>query len=148
MTFALNLLWFLFGGGIVAAFLWCLAGVLLAMTVVGLPFAVAAFRIAGFAAFPFGRRLVDAELVGEQPLPGTGLANLLWIILAGIWLAISHVLAGIACFTSLVGIPFGFAHFKLAAVCFAPLGKRTVPSDVAEAMEQARADRIARGFRS
>jgi len=145
MTFALNILWFLFGGGIVAAALWIIAGGLLALTVVGLPFAVAAFRIAGFAAFPFGRRLVDAELMGEQVIPGTGLVNFLWIILAGIWLAIAHVLAGLACLTSLIGIPFGLAHFKLAAICFAPLGKRTVPSEIAEALERARADRIVRG---
>ena len=145
MKFALNRLWFLFGGGIFAAALWIIAGGLLALTVVGLPFAVAAFRIAGFAAFPFGRRLVDAELMGEQPFPGTGLMNLLWIILAGIWLAIAHVLAGLACLTSLIGIPFGLAHFKLAPICFAPLGKRTVPSEVAEALERARADRIVGG---
>ena len=61
------------------------------------------FRIAGFAAFPFGRRLVDAELLGEQVIPGTGLVNFLWIILAGLWLAIAHVLAGLACLTSIVG---------------------------------------------
>ena len=145
MKFALNILWFLFGGGIFAAALWIIAGGLLALTVVGLPFAVAAFRIAGFAAFPFGRRLVDAELVGEQTLPGTGLVNLLWAVLAGVWLAIAHVLAGLACLTSIVGIPFGLAHFKLASICFAPLGKRTVPSEVAEALERARADRIVGG---
>ncbi|XHR29738.1 MAG: YccF domain-containing protein [Chthoniobacteraceae bacterium] len=145
MKLALNLLWFIFGGGIFAAALWIIAGGLLALTVVGLPFAVAAFRIAGFAAFPFGRRLVDAELVGEQTLPGTGLGNLLWVVLAGVWLAIAHVLAGLACLTSIVGIPFGLAHFKLASICFAPLGKRTVPSEVAEALERARADRIVGG---
>ena len=145
MKLALNILWFLFGGGIFAAALWLIAGGVLALTVVGLPFAVAAFRIAGFAAFPFGRRLVDAELVGEQTLPGTGLVNLLWVVLAGIWLAIAHVLAGIACLGSIVGIPFGLAHFKLAGICFAPLGKRTVPSEVAEALERAWADRIVRG---
>ena len=145
MKLALNILWFLFGGGIFAAALWIIAGGLLAVTIVGLPFAVAAFRIAGFAAFPFGRRLVDAELVGEQTLPGTGLVNLLWVVLAGIWLAIAHVLAGLACLTSIVGIPFGLAHFKLASICFAPLGKRTVPSEIAEALERAWADRIVGG---
>jgi len=145
MKLALNILWFLFGGGIFAAALWIIAGGVLALTVIGLPFAVAAFRIAGFAAFPFGRRLVDAELVGEQTLPGTGLVNLLWVVLAGVWLAIAHVLAGLACLTSIVGIPFGLAHFKLASICFAPLGKRTVPSEVAEALERAQADRIVGG---
>ena len=146
MKLALNILWFIFGGGIFAAALWMIAGGLLALTLVGLPFAVAAFRIAGFAAFPFGRRLVDAELVGEQTLPGTGLVNLLWVVLAGVWLAIAHVIAGIACLGSIVGIPFGLAHFQLAAICFAPLGKRTLRSEIAEALERARADRIVRGF--
>lgn len=145
MKLALNILWFLFGGGIFAAALWIIAGGVLALTVVGLPFAVAAFRIAGFAAFPFGRRLVDAELMGERVVPGTGLVNFLWIILAGVWLAIAHVIAGIACLGSIVGIPFGLAHFKLAGICFAPLGKRTVPSEIAEALERARADRIVGG---
>ncbi len=83
MKFALNLLWFIFGGGI-------------------------------FAAFPFGRRLVEAELMGEQVIPGTGVVNLLWVILAGIWLSIAYVLAGLAYLGSIVGIPFGLAHFKLA----------------------------------
>ncbi len=73
------------------------------------------------------------------------MVNLLWVVLAGVWLAIAHILAGLACLTSLIGIPFGLAHFKLAAICFAPLGKRTVPSEVAEAIERARADRIVGG---
>ena len=145
MKIALNLLWFIFGGGVFAAALWIIAGGVLALTVVGLPFAVATFRIAGFAAFPFGRRLVDAELLGEQTLPGTGLVNLLWVVLAGVWLAIAHILAGLACLTSIVGIPFGLAHFKLAAICFAPLGKRTVSTEVADALERARANRIVGG---
>ena len=57
---------------------------------------------------------------------GTGIANLLWIVFAGIWLWISHVLAGIAYCVTIIGIPFGFAHFRLAAVSFAPLGKRAI----------------------
>jgi uncharacterized membrane protein YccF (DUF307 family) len=72
--------------------------------------------------------LVDAEAIGETQLPGTLLANILWVLLAGLWLAISHTLAGVAYCVSIVGIPFGFAHFRLALVCFAPLGKRTVPT--------------------
>jgi len=119
-----NILWFIFGGGIFAWFLWVLSGILLAVTIIGLPFAVAAFRIAGFAAFPFGKELVDARLVGEERIFGTGLANFLWIILAGVWLAISHALAGVSYCLTIIGIPFGIAHFKLALVCFAPLGKR------------------------
>ena len=126
MAFVGNVLWFVFGGGIVAWFFWVVSGILLAVTIVGLPFAIAAFRIAGFAAFPFGKELVDARLVGEERVFGTGLANFLWIILAGLWLAISHTLAGISYCLTIIGIPFGIAHFKLAIVSFAPLGKRPV----------------------
>ena len=124
MTLLLNLIWFIFGGGLVAWLAWMALGLLLALTVVGIPFAYAAFRIAGFAAFPFGRTLVDVREFGESPIVGTGLANLLWIVFAGIWLWIAHVCAGIAYCCTIIGIPFGFAHFRLAAVCFAPLGKR------------------------
>ncbi len=126
MTLLLNLLWFVIGGGFFAGLGWLALGCVLALTVVGLPFAVAAFRIAGFAAWPFGRTLVDARDVGERPIIGTDLANVLWVIFAGVWLWISHVLAGIAYCVTIFGIPFGFAHFRLAAVSFAPLGKRVV----------------------
>jgi len=126
VTLLLNILWFVFGGGLLAGIAWLLLGLVLAITVVGIPFAVAAFRIAGFAAWPFGRTLIDARTLGEAQIPGTGLANLLWIVFAGIWLWISHVLAGIAYCVTIIGIPFGFAHFRLAAVSFAPLGKRVV----------------------
>ena len=126
MTLLLNVLWFVIGGGFVAGIAWMLLGLLLAITVVGIPFAVAAFRIVGFAAWPFGRTLVDARMVGEDQMVGTGLANILWILFAGIWLWITHVLAGIAYCVTIIGIPFGFAHFRLAAISFAPLGKRVV----------------------
>ena len=126
MTLLLNLLWFFFGGGLVAGFVWVCLGFLLGVTVVGIPFAFAAFRIAGFAAWPFGRTLVDARTLGEEPVIGTGFANLLWIILAGLWLWIAHVVAGIGYCLTIIGIPFGFAHFRLAAISFAPLGKRVV----------------------
>jgi uncharacterized membrane protein YccF (DUF307 family) len=124
MTLLLNLLWFVIGGGFVAGLAWLVLGTLLALSVVGLPFAIAAFRIAGFAAWPFGRTLVDARELGESQIVGTELANVLWVIFAGIWLWIGHVAAGIGYCMTIIGIPFGFAHFRLAAVSFAPLGKR------------------------
>ena len=126
MTLLLNLLWFIFGGGLLSWALWVLLGCLLFVTIVGIPFAYAAFRIAGFAAFPFGKELVDSREVGDGRITGTGLANFLWIILAGIWLAISHIVVGAGLCLTIIGIPFGFAHFRLAAVCFAPLGKKPV----------------------
>ena len=127
MTIILNILWFVFGGGFLAWLLWILLGCLLFITVAGIPFAYAAFRIAGFAAFPFGKELVDVRHLGEKRIVGTSLANFLWIVLAGIWLAISHIVCGISLCITIIGIPFGFAHFRLAGVCFAPLGKKAVP---------------------
>jgi uncharacterized membrane protein YccF (DUF307 family) len=125
MIFLINVLWFVLGG-FVAWCGWMLAGLLLAVSVVGIPWAFAAFRIAGFAAWPFGRQLIDARALGEHVIPGTGIANVLWVIFAGVWLWIGHVVAGVGLCCTIVGIPFGLAHFKLAAVSFAPLGKRVV----------------------
>lgn len=126
LSIILNILWFIIGGGVIAALLWVLAGCLLAITIVGLPFAFAAFRIAGFSAFPFGRELVDARVMGEGRIPGTTLMNVLWFVLAGLWLAIFHLSAAITCFIGIITIPFGLAHLRLAGVCLAPLGKRAV----------------------
>ena len=126
MTLLLNIIWFFFGGGLISWFLWMILGSLLFITIIGIPFAYAAFRIAGFAAFPFGKELVDSRVMGEDRIAGTGLANFLWIILAGIWLAVSHILVGASLCLTIIGIPFGFAHFRLAVVCFAPLGKKPV----------------------
>ncbi len=133
MAFVGNLLWFVFGGGFFAWLVWFLSGVILALTIIGIPFAKAAFRISVFAAFPFGRVLVDGRLVGIDRITGTGFVNFLWCILAGLWLAISHAVAGVLCCVTIIGIPFGLAHFKLAQVSFAPLGKVIVSPEVAEA---------------
>ena len=129
MILAANLIWFVFGVGFFAWLGWIICGAILCCTVVGIPFGIAAFRIAGFSAFPFGKELVDIRELGEERITGTGFANFLWIILAGIWLAIGHILAGIGCFLSFIlifPIFFGIAHFKLVKVCFSPLGKKPV----------------------
>ena len=123
-----NVIWLVWGSGVACFLFWCLAGILLCLTVVGIPFGIAAFRIALFAILPFGQSLVDAEQLGEQRLAGTGLANLLWFLLAGIWLALLHGLWGLLHCLTIIGIPFGLAHFKLAGVSLAPLGKRAVIS--------------------
>lgn len=132
MAFVGNLLWFVFGGGFVAWCMWCITGIIFALTIIGIPFAKAAFRIARFAAFPFGKELIDGQLVGKKRIIGTGLINFLWCVFAGLWLAIFHAVAGLLYCITIIGIPFGLAHFKLAEVTFAPLGKAVVPSDVAK----------------
>jgi len=131
MTFVGNLLWFVLGGGLLSGLAWVLLGLILALTIVGIPFATAAFRISRFAFFPFGKQLVNAELIGERAAFGAGLGNVLWVLLAGFWLALLHAVYGLACFVTIFGIPFGLAHFKLSQVSFAPLGKRIVSSDLA-----------------
>lgn len=110
------------------------------ITIIGIPFAKAAFRIAGFVAFPFGKELIDVRDMGQTRLFGTGLANFLWIILAGIWLFISHIMEGIACCLTIIGIPFGLAHFNIAIVCFAPLGKKPVNKSAAVAARNSSAE--------
>jgi len=132
MGFIGNLLWFVFGGGLLTCLMWSVIGALFAITIIGIPFAKACFRIARFAAFPFGKDLIDGRLVGEERKTGTGLVNFLWIVFAGLWLAITHSLIGLVDCITIVGIPFGLANFKLAKVAFAPLGKVAVSNAVAK----------------
>jgi uncharacterized membrane protein YccF (DUF307 family) len=130
-----NLIWFIFLGGFLLGLGWLVAGAILCLTVVGIPFGVACFRIASFAFFPFGKELVDARALGEGRIAGTGLANVLWFVLAGVWLAIGHLIAAaaslVSCFLILpifLGAPaWAMAHFNLAKVSLAPLGMRIVP---------------------
>ncbi|MDD5134404.1 MAG: YccF family protein [Phycisphaerae bacterium] len=135
MAFVGNLLWFIFGGGLFMCLGWLFLGAILCCTIIGIPFGIAAFRIAGFAALPFGKELVAAEMIGEKRITGTGLANFLWIILAGLWLAIGHAILGVVylcLFFFVLPVFWGLAHFNLAAASFAPLGKRIVSADMAK----------------
>ncbi|MGY1609756.1 MULTISPECIES: YccF domain-containing protein [unclassified Geodermatophilus] len=117
----LNLVWLLVHGWMLAL-AYALAGVVACLLVVTIPFGIAAFRLAGFVVWPFGRTTVRA--------PGAGVAsavgNLLWFLVAGWWLALLHLVAGVAFCLTIIGIPFGVASFKLAAVGLFPLGKRVV----------------------
>jgi uncharacterized membrane protein YccF (DUF307 family) len=125
LRLVLNLVWFVIHGWLLAlAYLF--AGLLACLLVVTIPFGIACFRLAGFAALPFGRTTVQAPGAGV----GSALGNLLWFLVAGWWLALLHVLAGIAYCVTIIGIPFGIALFKLAAVGLFPLGKRVVETDL------------------
>ena len=122
MRLILNILWFVLGGW-VSLLGWALAGVLLAITIVGLPWALAAFRIAGFSAWPFGRHLVPASgPMGQGVL--NPVLNVVWFVLAGWWLALGHLVWAVAAFVSIIGIPFGLQHLKLAMISLAPVGAR------------------------
>jgi len=144
MSFGLNLLWFVFGGFAVMLG-WFLAAGIMALTVVGIPFSIGCCRIALFSAWPFGRELVRAEIVGEKRIAGTAVLNLIWIVLAGLWLALGHALAGLCLCMMIIGIPWGIQHFKIARVCFAPLGKRVVTKDMARLAREQHAQRLIHG---
>ena len=126
----LNILWVVLGG-LVMALGWWLAGLLCAITVIGLPWARSCFVIGKFALWPFGQEAVSRrDLSGRGDL-GTGplgvMGNVLWFVVAGWWLAIGHLSSALACFVSIVGIPFGIQHIKLALIALAPVGMTVVP---------------------
>jgi uncharacterized membrane protein YccF (DUF307 family) len=127
----LNIVWLvLHGWALALAYL--LAGVIACVLIVTIPFGIASFRLAGYAAWPFGRTTV--------PAPGAGVAsavgNVLWFVFVGWWLALLHVAAGVAYCLTIIGIPFGIALFKLALVGLFPLGKQVVPVDGAAPWSQ------------
>jgi uncharacterized membrane protein YccF (DUF307 family) len=118
----LNVLWLIFGSGIVLALGYALAGIICFLLVVTIPFGVAAFRLANYSLWPFGRTLVSKPTAGLA----SGIANVLWVLLAGWWLALSHIVAGVAQCLTIIGIPFGIANFKLVPAAFWPLGRAVV----------------------
>jgi len=123
MRTILNIIWVIFAG----FWLWVgyvFAGILLCIPIVTIPWAIASFRIARYAFWPFGRQVVDRSTSGL----GSLLGNVIWVILAGWWLAIGHIVSGIALCLTIIGIPMGIADFKLVPVSLMPLGKEIVPT--------------------
>ena len=111
-----NLIWFIFGG-VVAAILWLVSGIVLCVTIIGIPFGIQCFKISAFALWPFGR---DVE-VGNFGAGGL-LMNIIWLVLFGWEFAVLHVIIGaLFCFT-IIGMPFGIQHFKLAKLGLTPFG--------------------------
>jgi uncharacterized membrane protein YccF (DUF307 family) len=135
MRTILNILWNVPGLGFVAAFCWVLAGLLMAITIIGLPWAKACFTLANYTLAPFGRELASRRDVTGRESLGTSefgaLANVVWFVLAGWWLIVLHVIAACACAITIIGIPFAWAHLKIASAAMAPVGKIVVPSEVA-----------------
>jgi uncharacterized membrane protein YccF (DUF307 family) len=131
ISFLLNLLWIVFGG-LWMAVGWVVAGVIMAITIIGLRWTRAAFSIASYTLLPFGQKAVSrAEYSGRHDI-GTGplgvLGNVLWLVLAGWWLALAHLVTAIMLAITIVGIPFAWAHAKLAGLALWPIGKMIVPA--------------------
>jgi uncharacterized membrane protein YccF (DUF307 family) len=125
----LNLLWFFFGGWL-SGLLWLLGGAILAITIVGLPYSFAAWRIASFSFWPFGREVVSRQLATGESDIGTGplglILNIIWFIFAGWYIALSHLLIAVAEFVTIIGIPFALKDLQLAGLALAPIGKTVV----------------------
>ena len=142
MRAILNFLWFILGG-VLMGLAWWLAGIVAFTTIIGIPWGRACFVIGQFSFFPFGkeaisrRELHQADDIGTSAL-GT-LGNVIWFIFAGVWLALGHVACAIANFVTIIGIPFGIQHLKLAGIALAPIGKTVVTKEVAAAARAAAA---------
>ncbi|MEU2772440.1 YccF domain-containing protein [Streptomyces sp. NPDC007162] len=120
----LNILWLVFCG------FWMALGYLIAalicfVLIITIPFGVASLRIAGYVLWPFGRTTVERPDAGA----GSVIGNVIWVIFAGWWLALAHLITSIPLFLSIIGIPFGWANLKLIPISLMPLGREVVPTD-------------------
>lgn len=124
-----NIFWFILGG-VLMGLGWWLAGLVTMLTIIGIPWAKACFVIGKFSFFPFGKKAVPRDTMLLKQDIGTGalgvLGNIIWFALAGWWLAIGHLISALACFITIIGIPFGLQHLKLAEIAIFPIGKTIV----------------------
>ncbi|MDG2154861.1 MAG: YccF domain-containing protein [Gammaproteobacteria bacterium] len=138
-----NFLWFVLGGVFMGLCWWAL-GLLALITIVGIPWGKACFVIGQFTFLPFGREAISRKDLNQADDVGTGrlamVGNIIWFLLAGIWLAIGHVASAIFCAITIIGIPFAIQHLKLAGIALAPIGKTIVTKELAEAARRADAE--------
>jgi uncharacterized membrane protein YccF (DUF307 family) len=123
MRAILNIIWLVLCGFWMAIG-YFVAGIICCIFIITIPFGLASFRIANYALWPFGRTVVDRPDAGAPSLLG----NIIWIVFAGIWLAIGHIFTGIALCVTIIGIPLGVANFKMIPISLMPLGKQIVPA--------------------
>jgi uncharacterized membrane protein YccF (DUF307 family) len=138
-----NLLWFILGG-VWMGLAWWIAGLLAYVSIVGIPWGKACFVIGQFTFFPFGKEAISRKGLKQKDDIGTGtlgtIGNVMWFIFAGVWLAIGHVSSALLNFITIIGIPFGIQHLKLAGIALAPIGKTIVSKEVAAAARRANED--------
>jgi uncharacterized membrane protein YccF (DUF307 family) len=126
VRFVLNVLWLVLCGFWMAIG-YALAGIVCCVLVVTIPFGIASFRIANYALWPFGRTIVQRPTAGAP----SAIGNVIWFVFAGIWLAIGHLITGIALCLTIIGIPLGIASFKMIPISLTPLGREIVDSRTA-----------------
>lgn len=138
-----NFIWFIFGG-ILMGLAWWLVGLLAFLSIVGIPWGKACFVIGQFTFFPFGQEAINRKELKHKDDIGTGglgmLGNVVWFVFAGVWLAIGHLFSAVLCLITIIGIPFGIQHLKLAGIALAPIGKTIVSTEVAVAARKANAE--------
>ena len=143
MRTILNFLWFVLGG-VLMGLAWWLAGIVAYITIIGIPWGKACFVIGQFSFFPFGNEAISRRELHQADDIGTGtlgtIGNVIWFIFAGVWLALGHVACAIANFVTIIGIPFGIQHLKLAGIALAPIGRTVVTKEVAAAARAAAAE--------
>jgi len=131
ISLALNLLWVVLGG-LPMALAWWLASLICAITIVGLPWARSCWVMGLFSLWPFGSEAINRRHVRGRDDLGTGplgtIGNVIWFLVAGWWLALGHLSSALACFVTIIGIPFGIQHIKLALIALAPVGMTVVKS--------------------
>ena len=124
-----NIAWFLMGG-LVMGLAWWLVGVLCFISIIGIPFGRACFVIGELAFWPFGQETVNRKHISGQEDIGTGtlglVGNVIWFLCFGIWLAIGHLAHALACFVTIIGIPFALQHLKLALLSLTPIGQTVI----------------------
>ena len=132
VSLLLNVLWIVCGGLWMAA-AWLIAALIMAITIVGIPWTRAAFNIASYTLLPFGRKAVSRSYYLGEHDAGTGafglLGNIVWFVLAGWWLALGHLITAVVLAVTIIGIPFAWAHLKLAGIALWPIGKMIVDAD-------------------
>jgi uncharacterized membrane protein YccF (DUF307 family) len=124
MRVILNVIWLVLCG-LWMALAYAVAGLVCFALIITIPFGIAAFRIAGYVLWPFGRTIAERREAGVASLIG----NLLWIVLFGWWLALGHLVTGVLLCLTIIGIPLGLANFKIIPITLVPLGVRIVPDD-------------------
>ena len=120
----LNVIWLLLAG-IWLAIAYAVLGLICFVLIITIPFGIASWRIAGYALWPFGRTVIRRSDAGI----GSAIGNVIWVIVAGIWLAIGHLVTGILLCLTIIGIPLGIADFKMIPISLLPLGREIVPVD-------------------
>ena len=122
MSLLLNLLWLIFGGLLIVVE-YLLAGIVLCLTIVGIPFGVQCFKIAGLAFWPFGKEIRNPPQGGVVGALFGSIFNILWLVVAGFWIFLSHLAIAVALMVTIIGIPFAFQHLKLAVLALLPFGR-------------------------